>query len=262
MTVAEILPIADISQYVASNAIDNAGLFGGGEDLLLPRKLYCVRKNVERLYDLDPSNDTLFQTSRYLYALCGKYKFKAASITGTGGSVVPIIPQDADCTGLVFITAADFEADGKTVFRPDWQGKALQIFFNNINRFIIPPEWQYESIGGFKILLPADFDSNGANSDCQFMVFVGCVSPGALFVPANFPINEYLIIPANSGSDYVLSWTLYYSTKYGVGAFDVFQDFGDSIWVPTGLQPSTDSDSTPTYYSFNVNDLRTKIIFN
>lgn len=251
MNVATILPIAEISQYMASNAIDNGGLYGGGEDLSLPRKLYCIRKNVEWLYDLSPSDDTLFATSRYLYALCGKYKFKAASIMGTGGSVVPIIPDDVDCAAGVPITAADFEAsDGKTVYRPDWDGKALLIFWNNINRFILQPEFQYVAGGGFKILQPTDFDARTTNSDAIFIVFVGCTSAGALFMPNAFPINEFLIYPAGQADPFVFTWTAYYKNKYGVGSFDLNIDYGDGVFQPSGIQGVADDASNPSTYSF------------
>lgn len=250
LTVADIIDYAKLCQYISSNAIQNDGLYGGGEDYLLPRKLYCVRKNVEWLYDRDPSDSTLFETSRYLYALCNKYIFKAKSIVNHGGSVSPVLPDDSDCTGLVYITAADFEADGKTVYRPDWDGKALQIFWNNVNRFIIPPEWQYVAGGGFKILLPDDFDANGNNNDCQFMVFVGCFNPGALFIPAAFPINEYIIYPALTTDPLVFSWTAYYQNKYGVGSFDVNIDYGDGVFQPSGIQGIADDAANPTTYTF------------
>jgi DUF1009 family protein len=46
----DIINIAKISQYLCENDIDKKGLFGGGVDLLLPRKIYNIRKSVEWLY--------------------------------------------------------------------------------------------------------------------------------------------------------------------------------------------------------------------
>lgn len=264
MTVLEKINWAKICQFLSGNYMEKAGLFGGGKDLLLPRKLYCVRKNIEWLYDLDPTDSTLFATSNYLYALCDEFIFKARSITSSGGSVAPVIPDDSDCEGLVPITAADFDSDGKTVSRSDWDGKAIQIFWNNINRFILPPEWQYAPGGGFKILLPADFStlSGGANEDVVMMVFVGCFNPGALFIPTQFPINEYIIYPINTGDPFVFSWTAYYQNKYGVGAFSVGLDYGDGIFQPTAIQPVADNETAPTTYTFTgQGDLRFKITF-
>lgn len=54
-TVDEIINIAKVSQYLCSNDIDKKGLYGGGTDLKLPRKIYSVRKNVEWLYNLTPN---------------------------------------------------------------------------------------------------------------------------------------------------------------------------------------------------------------
>lgn len=119
MTVEEKIDIAKVSQFLSSNAIDKAGLFGGGEDLRLPRKLYMIRKNVEWMYDLDPSDDSLTATSNYLLALCGKYQFAASQIVVPGGSVAPIspaeIPDDLDFK----VTATSIIATGET-----------QVYFN------------------------------------------------------------------------------------------------------------------------------------
>lgn len=46
-TVEDIIKIAKISQYLSQNDIVDKGLYGGGTDLLLPRKLYNIRKSVE-----------------------------------------------------------------------------------------------------------------------------------------------------------------------------------------------------------------------
>ncbi len=90
-TVSEIILIAKKSQFLVSCAIREGGLYGGGIDRLLPNKIKGVRQNVEWLYDLDPTNDTLISTSNYLLALCGSYAFEANAISG-GGSVSPIAP--------------------------------------------------------------------------------------------------------------------------------------------------------------------------
>jgi hypothetical protein len=54
-TVPEIIEIAKISQYLSQNDIDNSGLYGGGMDLRLPEKIYCVRKNIEWMQGENPS---------------------------------------------------------------------------------------------------------------------------------------------------------------------------------------------------------------
>jgi len=55
LTIPQIIEIAKISQYLSENDIAKKGLYGGGMDLLLPRKIYCVRKNVEWQQDVNPS---------------------------------------------------------------------------------------------------------------------------------------------------------------------------------------------------------------
>lgn len=47
-TVNDIIKIAKVSQYLVENDIGNGGLYGKGIDLLLPKKIYCVRKNLQR----------------------------------------------------------------------------------------------------------------------------------------------------------------------------------------------------------------------
>ena len=46
-TIADIIQIAKISQYLCANDVDKKGLYGGGVDLLLPDKIYNIRKSVE-----------------------------------------------------------------------------------------------------------------------------------------------------------------------------------------------------------------------
>lgn len=93
MTINDIIEIAEVSQYLAARDIRKGGLLGDGIDLQLPRKLYCIRKNVEWLYNLSPSNSTLTATSNYLYSLCrnggeAQYILNISS----GGSVSPVAP--------------------------------------------------------------------------------------------------------------------------------------------------------------------------
>jgi hypothetical protein len=79
-TPRQVILIAKVSQYLAENDIDKKGLYGGGMDLLLPNKIYCVRKNVSWLYDQDDANSTLQATANYLLALCGRYGLAAQVI--------------------------------------------------------------------------------------------------------------------------------------------------------------------------------------
>lgn len=53
-SILDIIKIAKVSQFLAENDIDKRGLFGGGVDLQLPRKLYNIRKSVEWMYGQEP----------------------------------------------------------------------------------------------------------------------------------------------------------------------------------------------------------------
>lgn len=185
-TVQEILDIAAVSEYLAANDVAKGSLFSQRLDPRLPLMLYMERKAVYWAYSQTPTYTDIVFTSNYLYALCGKYALSAQWIINGGGGgtpVVPITPTD-DCTGLVHITSADFEGDGVTVVDGDWNNKILQIFWNDIPRFIYDPtEWSYVIGGGFKILIPG-FDASV--NDYNLYVFVGCFNPGAAqYVPAS-----------------------------------------------------------------------------
>jgi hypothetical protein len=74
LSVPSIIEIAKVSQYLAQNDIDDKGLYGGGIDLDLPKKLYNIRKSVEWMYNQDSTEPNLGATSEYLLAMCAKYR--------------------------------------------------------------------------------------------------------------------------------------------------------------------------------------------
>lgn len=116
LSVVQIIRIAKISQYLASNDIRKAGLFGGGMDIELPRKIKNIREDVEYWYDLDPSETSLSATSKYLYALCGKYALAAQAVTGTGGSIAPVNPSSSIPPPIEFVVDAStsYMIDGQS----------------------------------------------------------------------------------------------------------------------------------------------------
>jgi len=97
LTVAQIISIAKVSQYLCTVDIEKTGLYAGGTDLNLPRKLYSTRKDIEYQYELDPSNEDIAPTAAYLYALCGKYGLYAQAILlnpgTTGGTISRTAPS-------------------------------------------------------------------------------------------------------------------------------------------------------------------------
>jgi hypothetical protein len=104
ISVPNIINIAKASQYLATNAILRGGLFGRGLDALLPRKLYCIRKNVEWLYNLSPNEDTLQGVANYLYALCAPFLALAQVVIAAGGGGVIVNPFTGGNATLADIT--------------------------------------------------------------------------------------------------------------------------------------------------------------
>ncbi len=91
-TVAQIVSLYPIAQYLAANDIPKKGLYGGGVNVLLPQKIYNIGQSVERIFDDDPSDDTLELTANFLWTLCGIYGQQALVVAQTPGSVTPITP--------------------------------------------------------------------------------------------------------------------------------------------------------------------------
>lgn len=168
LTVLEKINIAKYSQTLATVDIKKSGYYGGGIDLELPRKIYCIRKNIEWLYNLNPSDSSLFATSNYLIALCGKYYLAAnAAITGSGGSISPIIPIEK--TYLIPITGANF-ADATNYNDSRIVGKQLVIYWSEVNRAMNDTEFQQTNTG-FQMIFPG-FDAQGANVTDTFQIFI------------------------------------------------------------------------------------------
>ena len=87
LTIPQIIEVAKVSQYLCLNDIQKSGLYGGGQDLQLPNKIYMVRKNVEWYWNQDsttPISTDLYAASNYLIALCGKYSIVAQNMLGIG----------------------------------------------------------------------------------------------------------------------------------------------------------------------------------
>lgn len=94
-TIAEIVDIYPIAQYLAANDIAKKGLYGGGVDVELPNKIYMVGKNVKRIFDYDPSDSTLPATARYLYGLCGIYGSQALVVVQNAGTIASVTPPSS-----------------------------------------------------------------------------------------------------------------------------------------------------------------------
>ena len=96
-TISQIVAAYPIAQYLAANDIQDKGLYGGGVNIPLPQKIRNIGDSVKRIFDNDPTDDSLQLTANYLWTLCGKYGLEALVIAGSasGGSVSPITPSSS-----------------------------------------------------------------------------------------------------------------------------------------------------------------------
>ncbi len=115
LTTAEKLSIASISEYFSFVDIKKKGLYGGGVDLLLPQKIYAIKKSIEYWYNLNPSDTTLVTTSNYLLALCGYYGAKAQHIITNSGTIPGTVARTAPLPYQFTVDAStSFIIDGES----------------------------------------------------------------------------------------------------------------------------------------------------
>lgn len=101
MTIANIITIAKISEYLASNDIGNSALYGAQPNPNLPAQIYLITKGVEQRYIDEGSPATpsasLLDTANYLYAFCKQYAMQAWALINSGSA----IPSTSVLGGLV-----------------------------------------------------------------------------------------------------------------------------------------------------------------
>ena len=128
LTVSQTIRVAKISQYLSLIDINNSGLYKDGIDENLPRKIYMARKNLEWLYDLDPTDTRLTKVANYTYSLCGKYGLYAQNITGSGGTVSPVTPTTTPSRIDFIVDASSYMPTGATTITiPEFLG--LNVLF-------------------------------------------------------------------------------------------------------------------------------------
>lgn len=93
LSVPDIIKIAKVAQYLSEVSIRRNVLTAGDLDPRLPIIIYDVRKDVEFMYDINPSEPSLVQTSNYLYWLCGDYALQAQYVIAQGGGGVIVNPN-------------------------------------------------------------------------------------------------------------------------------------------------------------------------
>jgi hypothetical protein len=171
LTVEQKIEIAKVSQYLSTCDIERLGLFGGGIPRNLPRQLYCVRKNVEWLYELDDEDDTLTHTSNYLLSLC--YKVAEAQYIlsiSSGGSVAATTVGVFGINWMIitsgmFANATDYEDERL-------RNKTYRLYWAERDDYLLSDEWETLEDGGFRILIDG-FDSSTMVSKGIYLDFKG-----------------------------------------------------------------------------------------
>jgi hypothetical protein len=146
LTVAQIIDIAKISQYLSQVDVQKGSLFSPRVAPLTPQILYLERKAVEWMYNLDPGNSSLPQTSAYLYSLCRGYNLQAQQISGTAGSISPVQPAQIPNPYDFIVTGSSLIADGQsTVTLPAFTGFNVLFVRNGIPQSTIDTGASYFS---------------------------------------------------------------------------------------------------------------------
>lgn len=169
-TVNTTIAIAKLSQAYALIAIEDGGLNGGGIDLLLPEKIYNIRKSVEFVNNIDPTNSTLQGTSNYLYALCAPFNKKAEYTLAQAGSgtVSPVSPiTSPNPIEFVVSDSSLMVAGGSSLTIASFIGFNLLFVRNNITQSQINNGGTYFSWNR----LTGIFSCFGAASDSELFQF-------------------------------------------------------------------------------------------
>jgi hypothetical protein len=87
-----IINVAIISQYLFTRDILNNNFYGANPiDRKRPRLLYNIRKSVQRVYALNPSDASLIKTGEYLFGLCEPHTQSALTIISNSTQLPPVI---------------------------------------------------------------------------------------------------------------------------------------------------------------------------
>lgn len=121
MTPAQVVSIAEISQYLWNDSIPKQNVFFNGS--IDPRKaqqLYMERKALQ--YGIDEGLSGIPGTANYVYALCGAKLQLAIEILGTGGGGGGVLPGGGG-NFSVYEYSVNAVQGTFTVYFPDAIGK-------------------------------------------------------------------------------------------------------------------------------------------
>ncbi len=123
MTIPDKIVRAEISQYLAINAITKGGLNGGGIPAHLPSLIYQIRKSVEWMYAKNPSYISLLGLSDFLFAITGGFGLQASYLVNSGGSIagvgIGVGGYRGPLIGIVGRGTIDDPIAGTTTFQSD-----------------------------------------------------------------------------------------------------------------------------------------------
>ena len=233
-TTAEQIEIAKVCQYLAVRTIEVNGLYGGSIDPNLPRKLYCVRKNVEWLYDLDDEDETLVATGNLLYGLCNPFSFQAQAIINLnlgGNVVIPVSPTPLTASTLNFIEVRQGDFSTSTDYLDArLLGKTLSVFGNWLGGRYLEPvvEWDYVATGGVRILTTGFNSSAFGADDIIIRVDInGVIEDGVDASVYNYNLSNTTIITAlPTGDEFQVRYVIVTPNGYDYswGSSFVFTD--------------------------------------
>ena len=140
-SIATIVSIYPVAQYLATIDIQKRGLYGGGADLQLPEKIRNIGLSVERVYNDNPTDTTLTSTANYLFALMGKYGVQAMRIPESTGYLAIVTPNSQLPVPYDFIvsTTSTIVAGSSTLTLTAFIGCNIEFTRNNITQTTTDP---------------------------------------------------------------------------------------------------------------------------
>ena len=151
-TVSQIITIAKISQYLASNDISEGALYGAKPNPDLATQLYLITGSVEQRYideDIAGGNipsDYLLSSAEYLYAFCEGYALVASALINSNG----VIPSTGGTTvyGHPISDTYIASVDGEIVLNLGIPSNALVIWGQKSIQTLAPTDytWSYPNI--------------------------------------------------------------------------------------------------------------------
>lgn len=173
-SIPDIINIAKVTRVLLDKANAEAIIWNKPlSNPMLLQQLWVLTKDIEDVYGYDANYSGLQNVADLLYGLCNPAAVYL--ITNGGSSVIPggvgsLINNPIKITGSNFVDATNWDganSDGVTI----QSNYTLQVFYNEINRFLTEGvEWN-RTLTGFTITI-AGFDATTTNLNDIFYVFI------------------------------------------------------------------------------------------